>query len=335
MSAPSSSRWSAFSVRPPSAMPELRVGHGVEPERVGRARSAARPAAARSSPRSVVPPRGPDRVGDLLAPGTPAGPARRPRPRARRGHARQAGAFVVGHGVDASAARSATGHRRCRRSSGRPRRNADPRHRLAAGRLDLVERERPRPLVREPVGGRAVPGGRVRRAGPARRGGQDARARPASVSTNVPGPRLVRADLALQLDGRPRRVEAAVLAPERPRQRRRGARPAATARRSRRRSHGPSGRAPAARRRAGRRVASSIRGASRSPSSGHALRRDDRPVSRPVVHPDERDARPRRRRRGSSPGSASRRGGAAAATDAGSGCRAAAGRGVRRGTIWP
>ena len=71
-----------------------------------------------------------------------------------RGHAREAGALVVGHGVDASAARSATGHRRadepsaaradtparasaCRRPAG-PARTAGPRPRSRAHRRSSV-----------------------------------------------------------------------------------------------------------------------------------------------------------------------------------------------------
>ena len=148
-----------------------------------------------------------------------------------------------------------------------------------------------------------------------RRGRLDERARPG----------LVRAHLALELRRRPGRVQAPVLAAQRPGQRSRSPSAGRRARCSPR-SHGAEGR--------GQQVGAAT-SASRASSAGavsvaverHARRRRSAPCRgrRPSASASRRS---RDRRRGSSPGSAWRRGGAAAARDAGS-ARRAAGRAAR------
>ena len=164
MSAPSSSLWSAFSVRPPSA-----IRSSVSPTVSKRNASAS---AVRSAAGSVRDRRrvgraaAPERVGDL--PRAVGGLALRDHPRLElgRGHARQAGAFVVGHGsmLAQPGQRPVTA---CRRSPAGRAGTRRPRHRLAAGGLDLVEPQDARPAVASAdraVEGRPAP---RRAAGPA------------------------------------------------------------------------------------------------------------------------------------------------------------------------
>ena len=200
---------------------------------------------------------------------------------------------------------------RCRRSRPAAQERV-PRHPPATGRLDLVEPQRRR--RRSPARAALERAGRP--VSPARPTlAVQTTSRPTRGLDERARPRLVGADLALELGRRARRVEPAVLAAQRPGQRR--ARPRLRrAPSSSPRSHGPSVSVEQRRPPCAARSASSS-GAVSSPSSGARRLGDDRPGVEPVVHPHERDAGLARRRRGSPPGSASRRDGAAAATDGG------------------
>ena len=96
MSAPSSSRWSAFSVRPPSAIAHLRVADGIEDERGVERR------AERTGQRADILDRGgraaPHRVRDLARPERGFATVRQPRPERLRGEAGQTRARVDGLG---------------------------------------------------------------------------------------------------------------------------------------------------------------------------------------------------------------------------------------------
>ena len=222
--------------------------------------------------------------------------ARRDTP-ARRGRATHAGELVrgqarrcrggasVGHEGDATAGRLTRPRRRASRRC--PGGRAGRRPTASASRRPAG----PRASRSVPVGGaepalrrRCRVGGPVRRRPPRRDAGS--RARPASVSTNVPGHGSVRADLARELGGRPRRVEAAVLAAQRPGQRRAVGR-LGRSRGARRRSHGPSDRSSRSAATSARRASS--RASSRSRRGRPARLRDDRPGVETRVHPHQRD----------------------------------------------
>ena len=327
MSAPSRSRWRAFSVRPPSARRSSVSADRVEPE--VRARGLAQGQRQRPDGRGIGAGRRPSRRRRRSGGrGTTARHGRRPTPRARRGSSRRA--RVVGHRSQGAMQRAFADQpdgRVLPTMPGRPRRKALPRHPPAAGRLDLEE---PEPLHRSPrdrlvdrrAGGRCRPrrgalGGRSRRVSDRRPHDE----RPTVGLDERPGPRLEGAHPPLELrrstDGdrgaRPRAGAAAswcavgvVL--------RRG-------RRARRRSHapgGPSSRpAPSAASRASSvRRRSPCRRGRHAPGRRSARCRDPRPCA-------SGSRRSPRRRQGSRPGSAWRRGGAAGARDGGSALRAA------------
>ena len=323
MSAPSASRWSAFSVRPPSASRSSvsatvsnrkaassasRSGRRQRPDRrrVGRA-AGARRRRRPGGPGSRLATRGEPRV-ELAG-----GRARTARAAGRVGPCgRRRGR------CSARPASSRRCHRTTLRDEARRRRDdraaqqVDPAS-AAAGRLDLVRGE---PAVgrreRRPVAGPTRPGSASAASG------SDGRARqtiePARRRLDErPRPRLVGPDLALEVDRRPARVEPAVLAPERPGQRRPVLRLRRRPRSRRRATARATARASPAAAPASR---ASSSGAVSSPSSGQPTGRRSGPcrARRPS---DERHAGLRDRRRGSSPGSASPRDAAAAATDGG------------------
>ena len=312
MRAPSASRWSAFSVRPPSARRTLRVGDGVEAERGVEPVAKRRPGASGLvASDAAVPPQTASatwraRYGGLAALGEPrlelvgrepGRPGRRSRSRVdatQRVRAR--------HDVAADDRRPPAERRPPPTSASR--RPAGPRRAAAVAVAGREARRRPN-----------VPAGGAPARPPGRRLPDDQP--PARRLEERAGPRLVGADLALQLARRARRVEPAVLAAERPRQRRAvvGCGVAASSPRI----HGPSSR------RGGRRRPRPAAPRAPAPSRrrrGRPRLGDDRARVEPGVHPHQRDAGLARRRRGSPPGSASRRGGAAAATDGGSAPRA-------------
>ena len=316
ISAPSASRWSAFSVRPPSADVGARCRR---PCRSGSRASSAVAERRRQRPDlvgSVDAAVRPDRVGDLAGAkaGSPrsatqaassSGVERRTRP----------GRSVASSRVDASAGRSRA------RTIGaaddrRPAAQRTPPTVIApaAGRLDLDRAAAASAVAdAEAAHRRTMPRRPVRRRPPTR-AAQTTR-RPDRRVDERARPRLVGADLALELDRRPP-------GSSRPSSRRSGrvsvapssgcgpgvelaARATARALRSssaggRDRERAPRGRAPSRRRRAPTRRLG-----------------DDRPgveARRPSASGSRRS---RRRRRGSRPGSGSRRDAAAAATGAG------------------
>ena len=293
---------------------QLGVGDRVEAERGVELRRAAAAGSVRISADAAASP--PHTASRDLA-GAVGGLATLDEPRRERSGVRPADPGRVGQGsraVDASTRCLTAGTgRRCRRSAGDGRRRNStqgiappPAGWTSIEHESLRRRRTPRPRAPNAPVARslAVPPGSADQTVEPPGAGLDERARP----------RLIGADLALELGGRPRRVQPAVLAPQRPGQRR-AARPAAAV----------AGARPAARRRASRPAASAAIGEPRL-----ELRRRLVPVERragaaatigpgvePLVHPHQRHARSRRRRPGSSPGSASRRDGAAAATGGG------------------
>ena len=237
MSAPSASRWSAFSVRPPSASGarcRRPCRSGTRPR--GRSRSAA------GSVRDLVDRAGraaPDGVGDLAgAVGRLAalGEPRGERVGGQPGQSRARRSGVTGRCYRRAVRRSAATS--LPTIPGRPRRYAShgirrPPAGWTSSRAAAVAVAGRQGRARRKRAGRHV-ARLAARTSTARRSSRpmrrlDERARPG----------LVGADLALELDGRPRRVEAPVLAAQRPGQRRavRRLRLLGGARRA---SHGPS-----------------------------------------------------------------------------------------------
>ena len=334
MSAPSASRWSAFSVCPPSA-----TRSSVSPTVSKRNASARAVAERRPAAVGIVAEVGRAARAQTASATWRARYAGSPRSANQaasvgRGQPGDPGPCVGGHGVDASAASASSADVRTTLPTMAGRPAEECRATSSACRpAGWTSSRRRRPSAvdeRQSVAASPrVPGRRRRRRRVAPPDDEPADRR---VSTNDAGPRLVGADLAFELGRRPRRVEPAVLAPERPGQRR-----AVVGLRRRRRSRrGATVRASRASSVRGRdRAASaSSSGAVSVPSSGHALLGDDRPGVEAGVHPHQRHAglavagEDRGRDR------ASRRGGAAAATGGGS-ARRAAGRAARAGTICP
>ena len=286
---------------------ELRVADGVEAERVGQRRSAAAAGSGAIVAGSVVPPAAQNasaiwraRYGGWPCATTHASSSAGVTPD-------EAGAFVVGHGsmLAQPGQRPVTA---LPTRPGAPRRNAD--HGIGlppAGWTCRTAGRRPRSRARSAV---ERPGRRVAGRPDATRPGREppvGRSRGTSRATAAFA-RTCRSSSAAGRVG----IQAAVLAAERPRQRRavsscgiggsspRQPRPERPRQQRRHRAARRSPRAP---------------GRVSVPSSGHASWATIGPVSMPVVHPDERDAGRRVAGQDRRPGSASRRGGAAAATD--------------------
>ena len=218
MSAPSASRWSAFSVRPPSAASDLGVGDGVEAERRVEVVAQRRPGSVRivvdrcapAAPDGVARPGGRGSAGSprSVEPGARASSGVRPRDTrarvARRGAptSMRARPAQVGHGLGRHAAADA-GRAAGRAGSASPvirrppagwtsSRHEPPVRGRRAPRPSLVGDERARRVVRSPAATRAA----------------QTTSRPDRRLEERARPRLVGADLALELDRRPRRDRA-------------------------------------------------------------------------------------------------------------------------------